>query len=110
MGQLCIGVELASDDDAQGRNPLSLVEQAAQFLLKDHAAQGLQRVAWDLRGEAPEVEQESGRGGFGGFGGRNRRGPPVEPGRYVATLGWKVGEDVVEVGPTRSFHVVGVDW
>jgi photosystem II stability/assembly factor-like uncharacterized protein len=74
------------------------------------AAQGLQRVAWDLRGEAPEVEQESGRGGFGGFGGRNRRGPPVEPGRYVATLGWKVGEDVVEVGPTRSFHVVGVDW
>jgi hypothetical protein len=80
-------------------------EQVRELELE--GARGLQRVAWDLRGEAPEADQGSGRGGFGG---RNRRGPPVEPGRYVATLGWKVGEDVVEVGPTRSFHVMGVDW
>lgn len=74
---------------------------------------GLRRVEWDLRGEAPEADIESGdtpaRGG-GGASGRARRGPLVEAGRYVASIGWKVGDDVVEVGPTQSFHVIGVEW
>jgi photosystem II stability/assembly factor-like uncharacterized protein len=71
------------------------------------ATPGLRRVSWDLRGEAPGAEEEGGRGGFSG---RSRQGPLVEAGRYVASLGWKVGEDVVEVGPARSFHVIGVQW
>jgi hypothetical protein len=76
------------------------------------AGPGLQRVEWDLRGDPPEASASGGGGGqgSGGFGQRARRGPPVEPGRYVASLGWRVGEDVVEVGAGRSFHVIGVDW
>jgi photosystem II stability/assembly factor-like uncharacterized protein len=73
---------------------------------------GLQRVEWDLRGEMPEAGAE-GTGppaGGGGFGGRNRRGPLVEPGRYTASIGWKVGDDVVEVGTAQSFHVIEVQW
>ena len=76
------------------------------------ASGGLQRVEWDLRGETPEADA-AGAGppaGGGGFGRRTRRGPMVEAGRYVAAIGWKVGDDVVEVGPTRSFHVIGVQW
>jgi len=75
------------------------------------AAAGLERTAWDLRADPPEPdddEEESGRGSR--FGGRNRRGPLVEPGRYSAVLAWKVGDEVTEFGPERSFHVVGVDW
>jgi hypothetical protein len=79
--------------------------------LELEAERGLQRVEWDLRGDPPEASASGGGGGpGGGFGQRARRGPPVEPGRYVASLGWKVGEDVVEVGPSRTFHVIGVDW
>ncbi len=72
---------------------------------------GLRRVEWDLRGETPEAEEgeEDQRPG-GGFGRRNRRGPLVDPGRYTASLGWKVGENVVEVGSPQSFHVVGISW
>jgi hypothetical protein len=77
---------------------------------------GLRRVEWDLRGEAPQAGQgaaaPAGGGAFGGggFGGRARRGPLVEPGRYQASIGWKVGDDVVEIGKAQSFHVVGVQW
>ncbi len=75
---------------------------------------GLQRVEWDLRGEVPEADTEAGggagRGGFNRPGGRARRGPLVEAGRYVAAIGWKVGDDVVEVGTVQSFHVIEVEW
>jgi hypothetical protein len=74
------------------------------------ASTGIQRVVWDLRGAAPAPDADAGGGGGGGFGNRTRRGPPVEPGRYEAVIGWKVGDDVVEVGETRSFHVRGVQW
>jgi len=99
-------------------------EEALVLLIKDDQGElvreleldssvGLQRVNWDLRGEAPEASEGGAGQGGGGFqraGGRVRRGPPVEPGRFVATLGWKVGEDIVEVGEARSFHVVKVQW
>jgi hypothetical protein len=83
------------------------------------SSMGLQRVAWDLRGDVPAPDPEAAGGagggaparpGQGGFGGRARQGPLVEPGRYVASIGWKVGDDVVEVGPSQSFHVIGVQW
>jgi hypothetical protein len=74
------------------------------------ASLGLTRVTWDLRGDTPEPEEEAeGRPG-GAFGRRARRGPLVEPGRFEAVLGWKVGDDVVEVGEARSFHVIEVQW
>jgi len=96
-------------------------EESLVLLIKDASGEqireleldsssGLQRVAWDLRGETPEAASgETGPGG-GGFRGRNRRGPLVEAGRYMASIGWKVGDDVVEVGSPQSFHVVGVQW
>jgi photosystem II stability/assembly factor-like uncharacterized protein len=74
---------------------------------------GLHRVEWDLRGEAPAAAASgAGAQGEAGFAraGRNSRGPLVEPGRYLASLGWKVGEDIVEVGESRSFHVIAVEW
>ena len=96
-------------------------EEALVLLIKDGSGEqirelemdssgGLQRVAWDLRGEAPEAGEAGVTGGGGGFRGRTRSGPLVEPGRYVASLGWKVGDDIVEVGEAQSFHVVGVQW
>jgi hypothetical protein len=90
-------------DDDQG-------EQVRELELE--SSQGLMRVEWDLRGETPEPGEAGAGQGGGGFQrpGRTRRGPLVEPGRYVATLGWKVGDDIVEMGEARSFHVVGVEW
>ncbi len=69
---------------------------------------GLHRVVWDLRGNPPEASE--GQGGGSGFRGRPRMGPAVDPGRFVATLAWKVGDEVAEVGSGQSFHVIGVDW
>jgi hypothetical protein len=69
---------------------------------------GLTRVVWDLRADPAEVSEEEPAGGRAR--GRSRQGPAVEPGRYEAVLGWKVGDDVVEVGEARSFHVIGVQW
>jgi photosystem II stability/assembly factor-like uncharacterized protein len=81
---------------------------------------GLRRVAWNLRADppAPDPEQAGVAGGAagaaggrgGGAGGRGGQGSMVEPGRYVAAIGWKVGDDIVEVGPSQSFHVIRVDW
>ena len=95
-----------------------LIKDAGGDLVREmelDSSLGLQRVAWDLRGAAPEAEAAGGQGGGGGgagggFGGRARRGELVEPGRYQATIGWKVGDVVVEVGEAKSFHVVGVEW
>jgi hypothetical protein len=44
---------------------------------------GLNRIAWDLRGNPPPAPQ--GQQG-GGFGGANRQGPLAEPGLYKMTL------------------------
>jgi hypothetical protein len=73
------------------------------------ATGGLQRIAWDLRANAPDPA-DTPAGGGSSFGNRTRRGPLVGAGRYEATLGWKVGDDVVEVGEARSFHVREVQW
>jgi len=80
------------------------------------SSRGLRRVTWDLRADPPEpdpdqAEAAGGRGG-GGFagGGRGGRGTLVDPGRYVASIGWKVGDDIVEVGPSHSFHVIRAEW
>ncbi|MCJ7626872.1 MAG: hypothetical protein MUO50_00660, partial [Longimicrobiales bacterium] len=112
--------------DAEPEESLVLIirdaagEQVRQLELD--GSPGLRRVEWDLRGEMPEAAAGAGAGaagppgggafpaGGGGAGGRARRGPPVEPGRYLASIGWKVGDDVVEVGPAQSFHVIGVQW
>jgi photosystem II stability/assembly factor-like uncharacterized protein len=43
--------------------------------------------------------------GGGGFGGRGNQVPPVEPGRYVATLGKLTGDTVMPLGKPQSFLV-----
>jgi hypothetical protein len=79
-------------------------------------AAGLRRVAWNLTGDpppAPAGAPEAGRGGFGGGGGgRGGRGggggggAPVQPGRYIATLGKMTGETVTPIGPSQAFVVI----
>lgn len=72
---------------------------------------GLRRVEWDLRTDPPEPDPEQeAQAAAGSFRGRGRQAPLVEPGRYVASIGWKSGAEVVEIGPSQSFHVVKVDW
>jgi len=66
---------------------------------------GLHRLNWNVRGEAGAAP--AGRAGGGGFGG-NRLGPLVEPGRYTATLGKQVGDDVTAVGKPQSFQVTAL--
>lgn len=74
-------------------------------------SRGLRRVEWDLRTDPPESDPEQEAQAAGGaFRGRGRQPPLVEPGRYVASIGWKSGDEVVEIGPSQSFHVVKVDW
>jgi len=79
------------------------------------ASAGLRRVVWNLRADPPEPEEgasgEPGQAGFAGRqGGRARQGPVVDPGRYVASIGWKVDGEVTEVGPSQGFHVIDVRW
>jgi photosystem II stability/assembly factor-like uncharacterized protein len=81
---------------------------------------GVQRVAWNLRGEAPAAP--GGRGGgrgaapqaeadqddqpvFTGRGGAPQ-GPVVAAGRYRATLGRLVGDIVTPIGEPQSFQVL----
>jgi photosystem II stability/assembly factor-like uncharacterized protein len=77
---------------------------------------GIQRIAWNLRADPPAAEQGQGaeagrgggRGGRGGGGGRGGppQGPPVDPGRYRATLGTMTGEIVTPLGEAQTFMVV----
>jgi hypothetical protein len=78
---------------------------------------GLRRVAWNLRPDPPaapagaeaQAGRGAGRGGGGGFGGgRGQQPPPVEPGRYRATLGRMVGDIVTPIGSPQTFNVVQV--
>ncbi|HSC29832.1 MAG TPA: hypothetical protein VLD67_21315 [Vicinamibacterales bacterium] len=77
---------------------------------------GIQRVAWNLRGDPP-AEPEEGRGGGrggqlgGGRGGRGGapQGPPAAPGRYSAVLGLLAGEKVTPLGEPQSFAVVELE-
>jgi len=83
---------------------------------------GVQRIAWNLRGEAPAGQ--GGRGGgrgaapqaetdaqeeqqpaFAGRGGAPQ-GPPVPAGRYRATLGRMVGDIVTPIGEPQPFQVL----
>jgi len=82
---------------------------------------GLQRIAWNLRGEAPASGRGAGRGAaavaqaedddqdeppaFGGRGGPPQ-GAPAPAGRYRATLGRMVGDIVTPIGEPQSFQVL----
>jgi photosystem II stability/assembly factor-like uncharacterized protein len=77
---------------------------------------GVQRVVWNLTGAPPapppgEAAGRAGRGaGRGGRGGRGGRagaanGPPVEPGRFTASIGRVVGGAFTAVGPSQTFYV-----
>jgi hypothetical protein len=66
---------------------------------------GMHRIAWNLRGEAPQGE--GAQGGRGGGGGRGGSQPPlVEPGRYRATLARLSGETVTPIDEPQLFNVV----
>jgi len=65
---------------------------------------GVQRVAWDLRGDPPPPQAE----GAGGQGQRGRRGALVEPGRYSAALGRLTGDSVEPLGPSQPVLVVRI--
>jgi photosystem II stability/assembly factor-like uncharacterized protein len=68
-------------------------------------AEGLNRIAWNLRGEAPQG-RAGGPGAGGGGGGGAAQGPPVAPGRYRAALAKVSGGTLSVVGETRIFNVV----
>ncbi len=87
---------------------------------------GLRRVAWDLRGEAPDRAGRAGRAGEAGPAGRAggagggeeengargrgaRQGPLVAPGRYRAQLGKQIANDVTPIGNAQSFLVVPLE-
>jgi hypothetical protein len=90
---------------------------------------GVNRVAWDLRGEPPAQRQTtdsgaSGRGGrgndattggdeqepqalgFGGGRGGQPQGARVAPGRYRAAIGKLEGDRFVAIGDAQVFEVV----
>jgi photosystem II stability/assembly factor-like uncharacterized protein len=70
---------------------------------------GIHRVVWDLRGEpvAPPAGQGGATAGAQARrGGAPAVGPPVEPGRYTATLGKLSGDTVTPIGKPQSFMVV----
>ena len=78
-------------------------------------AAGLNRVTWNLRGEAPAGAARGGRGRGGaddeqaepqGFGRGGAQAPLVAAGRYRATLGRQAGETVTPIGQPQTFLVV----
>jgi hypothetical protein len=74
---------------------------------------GLHRAAWNLRADAPPPAAQAqgagasggGGGGRGGGRGGGPEGPIVEPGRYRATLGKKIGDKVTPIGTPQTFAV-----
>jgi photosystem II stability/assembly factor-like uncharacterized protein len=66
---------------------------------------GVHRIAWNLRGEAPQGQGGQGRGGGGGGRG-GQQAPLVEPGRYRAQLAKVSGETTTPIGQVRTFNVV----
>jgi photosystem II stability/assembly factor-like uncharacterized protein len=74
---------------------------------------GLQRVAWNLRGDAaPNAGGAQGQRGAGGGqagGGFGRGGAPLVPaGRYKATLGTLTGDLATPIGAPQTFRVVQI--
>ena len=85
-------------------------------------AAGINRVTWNLRGEAPAGGGRGGRGGGEGRGGAEAGGgddpqptvagrggpqaPLVAPGRYRAALGRLSGDTLTTIGQPQSFLVV----
>ena len=90
---------------------------------------GINRIAWDLRGDPPRGRQTTesdggGRGGRGASGagadgdqepqaagggrGGPPQGPPVAAGRYRAAIGRLDGDTFTRVGETQSFQVIPV--
>ena len=67
---------------------------------------GVHRMAWNLRGEAPQAQGGQGRGGGGGGGRGGQQAPLVEAGRYRAQLAKIAGETITPVGEVRMFNVV----
>ncbi len=81
---------------------------------------GLRRVAWNLRADPPPAAGDAagreGRGGGAGVepqlaaavSGRGGpvQGPPVQPGRYRATIAKEVGGTVTPIGQAQTFAVV----
>lgn len=62
---------------------------------------GMHRIAWNLRGEAPQAEGGRGGGGRGG-----QAADFVEPGRYRATIARLTGDKVTPIGEPQLFNVV----
>jgi hypothetical protein len=76
---------------------------------------GLRRVAWNLRTDPPPApaDAQGGRGGRGGgqgggFGRGGQQAPLVGPGRYRATLGRLVGDQVTAIGAPQTFMVTAI--
>jgi hypothetical protein len=72
------------------------------------ATPGLHRASWDLRLDdaGARAAGPGNREQPGGGRGAIRRGPPVAPGRYRATLGRQGGAAVEPVGEPQAFSVV----
>ncbi len=108
---------------ADAKLVLSIVDDAGRPVRRLDLARepGLQRTAWNLRGEPPAGGRGGGRGGAvaqaedgdaqdepPAFTGRGAtpQGAPVAPGRYRATLGRLVGDVVTPIGESQSFQVL----
>jgi photosystem II stability/assembly factor-like uncharacterized protein len=98
----------------EGEDLVLLVKDGSGNLVREmglNSLSGLHRAEWNLRADPPEADTAQAGGPQperGGLPGRARQGALVEPGRYVASMAWKRGGELVEVGPSRSFHVVRV--
>ena len=88
-----------SDDD---QLVLTVTTESGEHVrrLELDAAAGMHRIAWDLRHEPPPPPPDGAR--------RRgpRRGPLVDTGRYVATLGSLKGDAVLDLGLSQTFVVV----
>jgi photosystem II stability/assembly factor-like uncharacterized protein len=93
---------------ANGKYAINITDstgkQVRRIGLGDKAEEGVHRIAWDLRGEAPEGTGRGNQGG-GGFG-RGNFAPPVAQARYMAQIGKVNGDQFTPIGPSVSFLVL----
>jgi photosystem II stability/assembly factor-like uncharacterized protein len=104
---------------AEAKLVLTITDDAGRQVrrMEIEKSAGLRRVAWNLRVDPPPAAaNQQGRGGRGGGGqagggggGRGGQQPPlVGAGRYRATLGKQVGDQVTPIGEPQSFMVIDI--
>jgi photosystem II stability/assembly factor-like uncharacterized protein len=98
----------AEADEEAPQTFLTVTDSAGRIVrrLTVPGGRGIHRFVWNLRGVAPSLPSEGGRGGGGGFGGGGAQGSFVAPGTYRVALSRRAGGTTTALGDPQNITVV----